>query len=56
MLQDRGERLNAVAHMLQPAVQVVGWAILVLFGAWMMAELVVALVRVMNFWISPGLP
>ncbi|HZM54496.1 MAG TPA: hypothetical protein VFC03_05660 [Acidimicrobiales bacterium] len=41
---------------LRPAAQVVGWAVMIVFAGWMTVALTLALVHVMNFWVSPGLP
>ncbi|MGP0110268.1 MAG: hypothetical protein ACLPR9_15650 [Acidimicrobiales bacterium] len=56
MVRNSDERLHDVAHVLRPTAEVFGRVVLVLFGAWMMTDLVLALLHVMSYWNSPGSP
>ncbi len=56
MVRNSDERLHDVAHVLRPTAEVFGRVVLVLFGAWMMTDLVLAILHVMSYWNSPGSP
>lgn len=53
---ERDGELGHLVTALRTLGQAIGWAVLIVFGTWMVIALGFALVHVMNFWSSPGAP
>jgi hypothetical protein len=55
-VNDRGGGLGHLWSILRTLAQVIGWVVMIVFAAWAIVALAIALVHVMTFWASPGLP
>ena len=48
--------LHHLARVLRTVAQAIGSALMIVLATWVIVALFLALVHVMNFWASPGLP